>query len=436
MKRKLLRYASMTVAILIGVSGCSEKEDTAEESTVTVQPVASSEEKTEPKEVYEPKDVKRTDTAVAVESLGKQALFTEKLLEDGKEIQIFILPADINSIQTVAEGEGSAFGQPGDRRYEGELQFYLSDLEGDEAYLQDMNSASYTLNLSKDPFTMRKVDDQSMLQIAEVVHSNGRELSLFTADQGLLHSVSVEGEPVLYASTEKVKVVEDRYLQTYQYFNDEPLGWLFQTYEWHPDGNKLTLINERELFIEDEWKEDSDWYGEGFADEVFEMYKGLIAKWHDIDGYVDQFPYRMFPDDLANRLKNGYILDEQLKVGGSMAAYSEKHPVHLGEYEAEGGSYLAYPDGQNVFYDEYNDTVAGIELSGFYYKDTTARLRQLLGEPFWDSADHPMSEEEKEAIAGSNYDTGDIMDYEIGDYHVKVEYEGEEVIGVYLHGGS
>ncbi|GKV65932.1 MULTISPECIES: hypothetical protein [unclassified Sporosarcina] len=433
MEKKLWLFMIFTAIILLGVSGCSEKEDNAKKSSVTEQPLASADEKAELPGVYEPKDVKRTDTAVVVESLGKQALFTENLLEDGKEIQLFVLPTDANGIQTVAEGEGSAFGQPGDRRYEGELLFYLSDLEGEEAYLQDKDSASYTLNLSNDPFTMRTVGDQSMLQIAEVVHSNGRELSLFTADQGLLHAVSVDGEPVLFAGTEKVKVVEGRYLQTYQYFNDEPLGWLFQTYEWHPDGNKLTLINERELFIEDEWKEDSDWYGEGFADEVFEMYKELIAKWHDIDGYVDQFPYRTFPDDLADRLKNGYILDEQLKVGESMEAYSEKHPVHLGEYEAEGGSYLAYPDGQNVFYDEYNDTVAGIELSGFYYKDTTARLRQLLGEPSSDSADYPMSEEDQAAIAGTNYDTGDILDYDIGDYHVKVEYEGEEVIGIYLH---
>lgn len=430
----------ISFAMLLSVGGCANPGKTGEEQgkfeTVAVSAKEDIQKEETKQEVHQPVHVKQTETSLNVSELENQAFFTDNVFYDGKEVRLFVLPADKENIQVMAAGEGSAFGKPGDRRYEGELLFYLADAAGEEAYLQDTDSASYSLNLSNEPFTVRKVGSQSILQIAEIVQSNGRELTLFVLDQGLLHAVSVDGERVLYASTEKVKVVEDLYLQTYLYFNGEPLGWQFQTYEWHPDEKKLSLINERELFIEDEWKEDSDWYGEGFADEMFDTFKGLIDKWHEIDSYVDPFPYRIFPDNLADRLKNGYILDEQLKVGLSMTAYKAKYPLHLGEYEAEGGSYFSYPDGQNVFYDDYNGNVYGIELRGSYYKDTTSRLKQLLGEHVSDSADYPMSDEDKEAIAGTNYDTGDILDYEIDGYHVKVEYEGEEVIGIYLHGGG
>ncbi|MBY0221611.1 hypothetical protein [Sporosarcina aquimarina] len=226
-------------AMLIGIGGCANSEK-AEEEQADLEPAAVSAKEDMQKEetrqeVRQPIHVKKTDTSQAISELENQAVFTDKVSYEEKEVRLFVLPADKEKIQMVAADEGSAFGQPGDQRYEGELLFYLADAAGEEAYLQDTDSTSYLLNLSNDPFTVQKVGSQSILQIAEIVQSNGRELSLFVLDQGLLHAVSVDEEQVLYASTDKVKVVEDRYLQTYQYFNGEPLGWQFQTYEWHPD---------------------------------------------------------------------------------------------------------------------------------------------------------------------------------------------------------
>ncbi|MDW0109777.1 DOMON domain-containing protein [Sporosarcina aquimarina] len=417
-KRSL--FAAGALAAIVGVSGCVASEDaTVDEKADVMESVDGKTEETvlqSDQESY----VKTTTTALSIKNLEKHAFYTTTLTAESKQVKLFVLAADDGETKVILKEGESYAGHEGDEMYEGKVAFYLADSDGDEGYLQNVKNSDVVLNLSEEPFASHELDKSAIFQMTDVVSSENKELTLWTVRSGGLLPVPVDGETAISTATNHMKIVENRYLQTYDYFTTDPNGWAFRTYEWNSKKSELSLYDETELPVDGPFKY------EGMEDDIRGFIEKTVDNWERIPEYTYPFPHLTYPEDLLERLKNGYILDKELTLDTSIEAYLKKNPNHLGEYDAEGAWFYAFPDGQSIYFERGVDDIITIELSAGNYTETISELKEILGEPDYDSKDEPASEEE-EGLVGTNYDIGDFLIYNFEGYEVQVTYREETV---------
>ncbi|WP_039042501.1 hypothetical protein [Sporosarcina sp. ZBG7A] len=424
MKKCSMVMIGAFVAIL-GLSGCVAQEKSSEEGQAEeIGSVDGEQDNTSSHEMTNTY-VMATNKALSVDDLKKQALYMTTLTSEGEQVKLFVLPTDSGEMTVISKDDANFAGQEGEELYKGKVAFYLAESDGEEGFLQDVASQDVMLNVSQKPIVAREWDDLAIVQLSESVTSTSKELSLWTVQSGELVPISVEGQVAISTSTSDLKIVDDRYIQTYDYFTTDPNGWAFRTYEWDPKKVKLTLFDETKLLVEGPFHYDT------MEADIREYYQHIIDNWNRIEEYTYPFPHLTYPDDLPSRLEKGYILNEQGTVGSSLKKYLEQNPNHLGEYDTEGGWYYAYPDGQSFYFDREDDNIQAVELSGGNYKETISELKEMLGEPLHDSKNDPVSEED-EWLVGTNYDIGNVLTYEFGDYQVRVMYRDENVGSILL----
>ncbi|WP_025785692.1 hypothetical protein [Sporosarcina sp. D27] len=422
-KRSL--FVMVAFVAILGASGCVAQEEPSEKEQV--EKIGSADGKRDNTSLQKTTNtyVKATNTALPVEDLKKQALYTTTLTSESKQLKLFVLPTDSGETTVISKNDANFTGQEGEELYKGKVEFYLAETDGEEGYLQDVASQDVMLNVSQEPIVAREWSDLAIVQLSESVTSTSKELSLWTVQSGKLVPISVDGQTAISTSTSDLKSVDDRYIQTYDYFTTNPNGWAFRTYEWDPKKVELTLFDETELLVKGPFHYDK------MEADIREYYQHMIDNWNRIEEYTYPFPHLTYPEDLPSRLGKGYLLDEQGTVGSSLKKYLEQNPNHLGEYDTEGGWYYAYPDGQSFYFDREDDAIQAVELSGGNYKETVSELKEMLGEPLHDSKNDPVSEED-EWLVGTNYDIGDVLSYEFGDYQVRVMYRDENVGSILL----
>lgn len=357
--------------------------------------------------------VKPTGPGIQVKELENRSFYTAEFTVGGERAIVYVLPSESGEETQVAEGEQSFVGDAGDSIYNGSLEFYLADATQLEGYLQDVESGEYMLNLTNEPFSVQEIAEQSILYVTEAMSSSHWELEFWTVKEGKLTLMPVEGQPRLTTSTNQLKVVEDRFIQTYSYLNDEPSGWIFKTYEWDSENDSFSLFDENDLLVEGPFIYDE------MEQDVRDFYQSMVDNWSEMEDYHLPFPYKHYPEDLADRFRQGYILDDQAPIGSSVEKLLERKPDYLGVYDTEGAWLYAYPDGQSIIFDYNSDDIIGVQLSGANYIESVEDVRALLGEPLYDSMD------EKNEDVPEGYD--DAMNYEYGEYSLRVEYNGDRV---------
>ncbi|WP_251639894.1 hypothetical protein [Sporosarcina sp. NCCP-2716] len=416
--------AAGALLLMLGAAGCTDQDNGTKEEVT--EPAGETEpgkgNETAVQKTETPSYLKVTDQKKSQTELTKEALFEQEFGSEGHVVKLFVLPADEAERTELTEEQATYEGNAGDEIVKGPLAFYLGEQGADEAFLQSTEDREFLVNLNRAPFTVHQLGETGVLQLTEPVSSNGRDLSFWVVKDGALQAVKAGGEPAVAAATGKAKIVQERYVQTYEYYNAEPVGWVFRTYEWLPETAELKLYDESELFIE------GPFHYEGAAEDIRGFYQETVDSWNELDDYVYPFPHLHFPANLSEQLALGFLVDGEAKVGGSVSAYLGGHPDLLGEYDAEGAWYYAFPDGLSIYHGG-DDEIIGVGLSGANYLESVDELRALLGEP---AEEHGSPVDDEPGLEGSNYDVGSRLIYDFGDYTAEVTYRDETIGSIYV----
>lgn len=354
-----------------------------------------------------------TNNSVPIAELEEKALHSVEVSQKDKQAMLYIVPAQNSEPRILKDDGGTYLGLKEDIIYEGNLEFYLADINGKAGYRQEEFADSYLLNLSNKPFATYPLNDRTLITILEPATSNTVEFSFWTYSAGRIQPIKIGESNRLTASSRKVKIIDGQYIQLYNYLNGEPFGWTYDTYRWDPWRNELLHHDEMELLIDEE----DEWFP---SEDAFDFYKNIADEWNSRDEYYMTFPHIKLPKDLAKRLAQGYILDEKAPVGSSLIQLMKRRTDHDGLYDVEGGQYYSYSNGEMYFNDSWDDddTIYTIGLQQSILT-TKSELQKLLGDP--DS--HEISEYEEYPST---------LMYELNNYHVIVHYREEQIESILL----
>lgn len=359
--------------------------------------------------------VQQTSKTKSIEELEKNAIYSSVVQSGSDEAKVFIVPTSSDGFVTFGPDDISFMGEEGDDVYTGGIHLYLVEVGGDKGYLQKDNDEETLLNLTREPFRSYTIDGKTLITVHEAVTSNHFEMSLWKFDNGQMTLVDTLG-----TSTTKLKILEDKYIQTYSYNNGDPLGWTFYTYEWVPVNDGLSLIDTHELIIEDDLY---DW------EAYFDAYKDVVDEWNTYPHAYVAFPHISIPTDFVKQLNKGMFLGKKIPLGESIDSFIKKNPNHLGTDYYAGGKYYDYPSGELYFFDENTRKINHFAYGAGSLETTITELIELIGEPIEDTGDISEDDDAYDYYIANPH----MMTFDLGKFDLNVEYEDDEIYVMWFY---
>ncbi|WP_248513865.1 hypothetical protein [Sporosarcina sp. NCCP-2222] len=195
---------------------------------------------------------------------------------------------------------------------------------------------------------------------------NETSLALWTLENGSMSQVQFDGQPSLPLVDGQVKLIEDKYLQTYESAHGKE-GWTFKTWVWNPDQLQFHHLHS-ESYTNDRP------YGVETGQHKTEL-------WNEYEAYYDTFPQFTFTKQSAELLKDGMLLHTDVQLGMSIQDVLQMLPDPYDQDYYNGGIYYAFPGGRTFFYAELSGEVTYVTLSGSSLTNNQEELLEILGTP-------------------------------------------------------
>lgn len=302
----------------------------------------------------------------------------------------------------------SALGMEGEREYQGDVALYIVHEGETEGYLQE-RLADESLNLDRafsEPYLFR---EESIITWSQPEASNTLTTKMWRYSNGELLPVLFDGADVKVWSNQKMKFLQDTYLQGYYYNNhdiENGIGWYYETWKWDEEKGEFTLHDEKSYT-------DAEEYG-------WESGEYITENWHEIEEEYVLFPEITLTEDLLQNLADGRFVKDGFQIGTPIDDVLAKMPDYTAHEYYEGGFYYAFPGMFSYFYDELTHDVSFITMAGASITNDLASLKKILGEP----------KDEWYDEVNMNYST----EYDIEEYHLRIEHDGNgNVTGLWLN---
>ena len=231
-------------------------------------------------------------------------------------------------------------------------------------------------------------------------------LTMWIYIDGQMQQITFDEQPQLILTGNEVKFIEDQYLQTYYYTDeDDSIGWIYTTRIWDEENYSFTTVDTA-TYLQDD----------AFGWETGEF---LTQSWHEHAADYVAFPHITLSDEFAEHVSEGMLLNNGIHLGMSIDKVLEESPDYLHHDYYEGGPYYSFPGGSSYFYDEVTREITFITLNGGMITNDYDSMLAILGDPI-----------------ESGYDEMESVDYaifHIGENRLKVEsHEFDQVRGFWL----
>ena len=306
----------------------------------------------------------------------------------------------------------SIFGKEGDKQYKGNLAFYLAEVNGTEGFLQDhlaKDLENVQMNLEASSFQEYAFGDQMMITRIQPEATNVGRLTMWHYTDGEIQKVHFDEEQGLFVTSNKVKFIKDRYLQTYLYNNgsdeNEGVGWIYTTWKWDAAAHDFITYDIAKFTKDEE-------YGWVTGEYLTEL-------WHKHGREYVLFPEITLTKETIALVEKGMLLDNSIHLGKSIDEVLEEFPDYISHDYYEGGYYYGFSGGSSYFYDEVTREITYITLSGASVINDLDSIKSIFGKP-----------------VDSGYDDMEETDYalfDIGEYKLEVNSSEAGVVkGIWL----
>lgn len=321
-------------------------------------------------------------------------------IDHGKEIALVKKSGEIEVNEAI-----SMAGDEGDKLFSGVAELYLILDGADEGYLED-EIELHMLNLDREFSSTYQIADKTFIDIFISESSNIRSHRLWYFTNGELKRVTFDDEKELYASNNKLKFIDNEYMQSVVYDNagmgEHGIGWHFHTWIWEADNDRFNEYNHRTYTDDQEY----GW-------EIGEM---ISEDWYEYEDYYVQFPRITFTEKDVKLMKRGMLVDKSVQIGDSIDKLVERmtrESDYVEEDYYNGGKYYSFSTPFSYFYDEQSQEIHLIYISGAALTNDVQSIRQLLGEPIESSF--------------SDMENVYVDQFIVGDYMVTMDHDEGEV---------
>ncbi|WP_438317296.1 hypothetical protein [Sporosarcina sp. FA9] len=301
-----------------------------------------------------------------------------------------------------------AIGSVGERQYSGNVALYIVIKDEENGILQE-RLEDITLNLDRAFSIPYSFNGEQFIVWVQPEATNVNTLGMWRYTDGEIKSVQFDVESTLIVSHQQMKFLKDTYLQVYFYNNDDSdedgIGWIYRTWKWDNDTAKFTEHAVKKYTQNTRYGWESGEY--------------TTKLWHEHSGEYVLFPEMTMTDEVIDLIKNGQLLDNDIRIGQSIDKVLGIMPDYTVNEYYEGAPYYSFPGPSSYFYNEVTREITGISLSAGSLTNDLASIKAIFGDPDEDSYD------EMEEIY--------VLLYTVGDYLLRVNYdENGELSGFWL----